>query len=553
MKKSTSQHPVFQLFIKFSALFVSFAVLSAAVSACSKMEGDDSNSEISAPVSGGQIVFALNDLPTSWNPASTAWAGPATTIARTFLDPLVVVDENGSWAPYLAESFTPNENSTVWDIKLRENIFFHDGTPLTANALFLNMQNARSGIVLGPPLANVLDITEIGPLTLRITLTERHANFPLLFTSQGGYVLAPATLEAFTTGKPVNKPIGTGPWMFSVEDNKGVIVTKNQNYWRKDQNGNQLPYLDKIEFRLEPDVLTRSILLESGNYDALLDNTPSQIRSWQEGNLPEGFNLVEDLTFSDRTYGSFNTQEGAFRNVLLRQAAVLAADRETIAESVGGGFPVTDGPYSPQSQWHAPSGWPKRDTTKAQELVAKATAENGGVPPKISLIVSQGVNQLQLAQQLEKDWERVGFEVEVKSFPADTFIVQLVTGQFDVAVVQQFSGADPVSDESFWRGQTIRETGSISLNFPRFSNEVIEEGLRQGRAVSDYETRKAGYTAVWREWAKEYPYLFLFNSPQAAVSSSRVVNLGEMTTPEGTQAAPFSWGGIWLTETWATR
>jgi|LakMenEpi03Aug12_release.lakeMendotaPanAssembly.Ray.scaffolds.fasta_scaffold19982_10 ABC-type transport system substrate-binding protein len=529
------------------------AVLTAAALTTTACGGSQETAPPPTSLEGGQVVFAVNDLPTSWNPASTAWAGPATTIARTFLDPLVVVDQNGGWQPYLAESLTPNADATQWDITLRDGITFHDGTPLNAEALVANLNNALGGIVLGPPLKSVTDITIANPLTVRITLNERHANFPLLFTSQGGYILAPATLTAYANGETGVRPIGTGPWQFSIDDSDGVIVTKNRNYWRFDADGNRLPYLDKIEFRLEPDVLTRRILLESGDIDALLDNTPAQVRQWADGTLSPGFTVIVDDNFSDRTYGALNTQTGPFFDVRLRRAAALATDRQAVVDLVGGGYPATDGPYTPDSPWYASSGWPDPNPDEAKRLVAQWTAENNGVPPQVDLVVSQGINQLKLAQTLETQWENVGFNVNVRSFPTEQFIVELVTGQFDALVVQQFSSVDPVGDESFWRAQTINPEGQLSLNFPRFSNGVIEEGLRQARATTDYETRKAGYTAVWREWAKEFPYLFLFSSPQAAVSSPRIQNVGILTTPDGQQAAEFSWGGTWLTQTSETK
>jgi peptide/nickel transport system substrate-binding protein len=529
-----------------SRLLIAAITSALLLSSCSSSSGN--TEEKTATLEGGQIVFAVNDLPTSWNPASTAWAGPATTIARTFLDPLVVVDEQGNWLPYLAKSFTPNADATQWDITLRSDITFHDGTPLNAEALVANLDNARAGIVLGPPLKNVIDIVIANPMTVRLTLSEKHANFPLLFTSQGGYILAPATLEAYARQEKGIRPVGTGPWQFSIDDSDGVIVTKNQNYWRFDANGTRLPYLDKIEFRLEPDVLTRRILLESGDIDALLDNTPEQVRQWDERTLSPGFDIVISDDFTDRTYASLNTQAGPFFDVRLRRAVALATDRQTIADLAGGGYPVTDGPFTTNSIWHAESGWPQPNPEEAAKLVSQWTAESGQAPD-VDLVVSQGIGQLKIAQSLETQWENVGFKVNVRSFPTDDFIVQLVTGQFDVVVVQQFSSVDPIADESFWRAQTINPAGQLSLNFPRFSNDVIEEGLSQARATTDYDTRKAGYTAVWREWAKEFPYLFFFNSPQAAVSSPRIQNVGVLTTPDGEQAASFSWGGTWLTQT----
>jgi peptide/nickel transport system substrate-binding protein len=529
-----------------------FAVIAAITTSCSTSPNEPEQQTLPDPVEGGQIVFAINDLPTSWNPASTAWSGPATTVARTFFDPLVIINEQGSWSPYLG-NFTSNEDSTIWEISVREDVTFHDGDPLTAESVYANIQNSITGIVLGPPLQSVISVEITGPLTLKLTLSESHANFPLLFTSQLGYIISPKTLNAYKEGKKGIRPIGTGPWKYSVEDGRRVIVTKNQNYWRKDTNGNQLPYLNQIEFLYEPDVLARRLLVENQDVDALLDNTPKQVKRWQENGYPEGFTSITDKNFSDRTYINLNTQTGPLADVRLREALALTTNRQAIADIASDGFfPVTDGPYSPSSPWYAESGWPEINKEKAKALVAQWKQESG-LDPEISLIAAQGSIQVTMAQELERQWEEVGFVVNTKSYPTDKFIVELVTGQFDALIVQQFSAVDPIADESFWRAQTIGPEGSLSLNFPRFSNDVIEEGLRQSRATSDFDTRKAGYTAVWREWAKEFPYIFLYNSPQAVLAAPRVNNVGTITTPEEIKAAPFSWGATWVTETWVSE
>lgn len=503
----------------------------------------------SEPRMGGQLVFAVNDFPSSWNPASSAWSGPATTMARTFLDPLVVINERGEWSPYLAD-FISNDDFTSWLIKLKEGVKFHNGESLNADVLVANLENARAGIVLGPPLRSVTDITVEDPLTVRIVLSERHANFPFLFTSQGGYVFAQETLERFKTGDTSN-PIGTGPWQMQAQDPNRVVVTKNPNYWRSDANGTQYPYIQRVTFRYAPDLQTRKLGIENQDFDAVLENTPRTLVKWIEGNYPEGFSLLIDDNYSDRTYGNFNTQTGVFGDIRLREAIVLGTDRNAIAQLASDGFfPPTDGPYSSNSRWFSPSGWPEiSDVAKARSLVTQWTAE-AGAPPPVNLVVSQGVLNLAVGQELKKQWDNLGFKVTLSSYPTEQFIVKLVQGAFDVLVVQQFTSVDPVADESFWRAQTVAEPGGIGLNFPRFTNDIIEQALEQGRATKDYQTRKAGYATVWEEWAKRFPYLFLYNSQIAVLSSPRVSNMGSLQAGDATQALRFSWGATWLTETW---
>lgn len=529
---------------------ISSVTLILGAAACSNESPEKTTQQIpSTPSEGGQLVFGVNDFPQSWNPASSAWSGPATTIARTFLDPLVVFDGQGQWSPYLAD-FTSNDENTSWVIRLKENIKFHNGEILDANTLVANLENARSGIVLGPPLQSITEIIIEDSLTVRINLNERNANFPFLFTSQGGYMFAIETIEKFRNGDTAN-PIGTGPWKIQAQDPNRIVVTKNSNYWRTDPNGIRYPYIQRITFRYAPDLQTRKLGVENQDFDSVLENAPSTLVDWNNNEYPEGFSLLLDENYSDRTYGSFNTQSGVFSDLRLRQAVAIGTDRFAVAEvSSGGFFPPTDGPYSENSRWYSPSGLPESTNTQAAKEIVSQWVSESGVSPPVNLIVSQGILQLSLGQELKKQWDALGFDVTLTAYPTEEFIVRLVRGEFDIAVVQQFTALDPIADESFWTAKTIAEPGGIGLNFPRFTNEIIEQALQQSRATQDFETRKAGYATVWREWAETHPYLFLYNSQIAVLSVPRVKNMGTLTLNEQNKALPFSWGATWLTETW---
>ena len=70
-------------------------------------------------------------------------------VAGSVYDPLSVATDDGGWAPYLAESVTPNADYTVWTIKVRPGITFHDGTPLDGAAVVENLIRAKNGFLTG--------------------------------------------------------------------------------------------------------------------------------------------------------------------------------------------------------------------------------------------------------------------------------------------------------------------------------------------------------------------------------------------------------------------
>ena len=85
----------------------------------------------------------------------------------------------GQVEPYLAQSITSNADFTAFTITLRPGIVFHDGTPLDANALHLNIEKPATSILTGPAFADhIAGASVTGPLSVTITMKTSWAPFP---------------------------------------------------------------------------------------------------------------------------------------------------------------------------------------------------------------------------------------------------------------------------------------------------------------------------------------------------------------------------------------
>src|SRR6185437_6417361 len=87
------------------------------------------------PVRGGSVTMGIDTEESGFNPSTARWDEGGFLYVRTVFDP---------------QSITSNEDFTSFTITLRPNIVFHDGTPLDANALHLNIENTASGVLTGP-------------------------------------------------------------------------------------------------------------------------------------------------------------------------------------------------------------------------------------------------------------------------------------------------------------------------------------------------------------------------------------------------------------------
>ena len=86
------------------------------------------------------------DTSSPWMPAEMLCAISCHQLIKSVFDPMVVPNEDGGWAPYLLESLTPNDDFTVWTMKVRDGVTFHDGTPLDGAALADNIDAVQERV-----------------------------------------------------------------------------------------------------------------------------------------------------------------------------------------------------------------------------------------------------------------------------------------------------------------------------------------------------------------------------------------------------------------------
>jgi ABC-type transport system substrate-binding protein len=276
--------------VKRLGVALAIAVAGSAVTA----SGTQAASNPSKGKYGGEVTVGIADtfpgFCVSDIPNHTALGG-----FRLMYEQLFERTTKGEYVGSLAKSGTPNANFTEWTIELREGIKFHDGTPFNADAAKLNIDlnaglyNAENptadaafvtrgqgflstGIGVN---ANIAKVEKLGDLTIKITLSNPQNDFLGVLYRAGRYVMrAPSQLMDLTTKKRnpncARQPIGTGPFKFESNPSPDELnVVKNEDYWRKNpNNGDKLPYLDKVSFINIKEPSQRAAAVRKGTVDA---------------------------------------------------------------------------------------------------------------------------------------------------------------------------------------------------------------------------------------------------------------------------------------------
>jgi len=223
-------------------------------------------------------------------------------------------------------------DKSYYDISLRQGVQFHDGTPFNAEAVKWNLDRARSGPVA--LLTQVESIEVIDDYTIRLNLTSWD-NQILYDLEQGQcFMISPTNYEKNTPDWANFHPAGTGPFVFKENRSNQILVfEKDPNYWGKDDQGNQLPYLDGFEVHYIPDMMVAQAALESGEIDltgpvdkAIVEKVMSdpnyQVLPWTLYSGPAFYMNTED-------------PDSVWSDQRVRQALEYAIDKETTVQTLG--------------------------------------------------------------------------------------------------------------------------------------------------------------------------------------------------------------------------
>jgi peptide/nickel transport system substrate-binding protein len=501
------------------------------------------------PQTGGSLSFGLEGESDGFNPTVNRWAISGIMVANAVFDPLAAYDANGKPQPYLAKSFTPSADFKTWTIELRPGITFTNGEPLNAAALKTDVDALRASALIGIAAQNISgsSVDPSDPMKLILTMTDPWAAFPTILTGQAGMVAAPAQITA--TGEAASRqPIGTGPFVQKewVPDNRWV-GTKNPNYWRTDDSGTKLPYLDQVTFKPIVDTQNRTNALISGDVQMIHTTDWASIDQMQTAAKDGKVQVVLDPTESEETFFILNTAKAPLDDVRVRQALALCTDSSQIrlVSQVPDGYEATS-QFKTDSPWYSDSGFPAYDPAAGTDLINQVKAEKGDVT--LNLGTTPVPANTAITQTAAQQWGQCGVKVNLVTTEQSKFIADMATGNFQANLTRQFGESDPDQSFVWWSGSTAK--GALALNFARLSDPQIDADLNQARASADPAVRKQAYADLVKRQSELVPYIWINHTQWALGAANSVRNVTNVSLPDGEASLPYQAGAMRLTQTW---
>ena len=287
-------------------------------------------------------------------------------------------------------------------------------------------------------------------------------------------------------------------------------MAKNENYWNYKNLG-----VDNIKFVLmDDDVAILNAFRQSEIMFA--DSMPNdEIDAWRD--KPE-FNLEGQL---GTYYVSFNVTKAPLDNPLVRQALILAVDREFIVKEIGKSGQVPAGAFVSTGLSDADATKEFREVggdyfnptdyegnlAKAKELLAQAGYPNGEGLPSIEYLYNTGTGHQAIGEALQDMWSKIGVKVTLASQEWNTFLNTRKNGDYQVARNGWLADYnDPISYLDMW----ITESGN---NDAQWSNKEYDELIKKVKASSDpaerYELMHKAEDIIFSEWMLNPIYYYV--------------------------------------------
>jgi len=404
--------------------------------------------------------------------------------------------------PGLAISYTVSPDGREYVFKLRPELYFSDGTRVTAHDVVRSIKRVMK--INGDPAWLVTDFVEdvvaIDEYTVKFILTMPVAYFPALLATPPYFPVHPAykpeEIDSDQTAGGVG-PYRITKWVRDVE----LVLEANPYWW------GGAPKTDQIVIRFYKDATSLRLALEAGEIDiAWRTLTPTDIKDLKG---KAGIKVIEAPGAFIR-YIIFNTKIPPFDNPVVRKALAAAVDRKTICERVFLG--TTDPLYSmiPIGMWSHKESFLEKYGEHNLEL-AKTLLKQAGYSETNKLKIElwytpthYGDTEVDVATLIKEAWEETGLvEVELKSAEWTTYLDYTRKGLLGASLYGWYPDyIDPDDYTSPWV--------NTSWTGYAYSNPKLLEILEEARIKPSIEERTALYEQAQDIWAEDAAIVPLF-------------------------------------------
>jgi peptide/nickel transport system substrate-binding protein len=475
------------------------------------------------PTSGGIYAEALIGSFGRLNPLLDLNNPVDRDIDRLLFSSLIKFNSDGVPQPDLAESWGVSADGTIYNVTLRANAVWQDGTPITSDDVMFTISLLRSEYSAYSmdvrSMWDQVEITRLDDKNIKFILPEPFVPFLdyLTFGVLPQHILETVSADQLSTAEFNLAPVGSGPFKFdhlTVENGQitGVVLTVSENYY------GQAPFIKQIVFSYYSSADLAEVAYKQGEVQGINQILANNlITSCSDPNLSCYSSRMPRLTMVLFNLGNNNVPFFQDKNV--RRALMTGLNRQWMVDYLLQGQAVlADSPVLPLTWAYYDGiehiGFDPDQAINELKTTGYALPPDGKVrakdnlPFSFTMVYPDDTMHAQLALAIQQNWAAIGVEVKLRATSYESLFNDYLTPHtYEAALVDlDMSRSYDPDPYPFWHQAEI--TGG--QNYSQWDNRTASEYLEQARVVADPNIRTRLYRNFQVIFARELPALLLY-------------------------------------------
>ncbi len=450
----------------------------------------------------GKVIIAQGVDPTTLD-VMNQQETPASVVAGHIFDGLVERDPNLKVIPALAVEVPKLVGPTVWEVKLRKGVKFHNGEEFNAESAKFSLERVKTPALRASSNFRPIDRVEIvDPYTIRVHTSKPWPTFVAIMTFAQAAMYPPKAYAGKDSAFISKNPIGTGPYKFvrwSKDDE--IVLEANDQFWRG------APKIKTVVFKPIPDDAVRVAALQNGEVDVAV-NIPPHLANII-ANHPKAFLSTApsirtlQLMFVTHEYDAQHKLIGPYKGVTadkrVRQAIMYAVDADEIIKTVLDGKAIrTATMLTPLHFGYDAALKPaKQDLARTKKLLAEA-GYGGGLELTLNSPQGRYVRDKEVAEAVAGQLTKAGIKTQLRTFEFVSYLNTLVYAHKS-GPVWLIGWGTPTLDAETIYGPLFR-TGS---NLGNYHNADFDGMVDQAQTMMDEKKRLELYHRISKLWLED--------------------------------------------------
>lgn len=481
------------------------------------------------PAGGGQFREGIVGTFTNANPLY-AQNSIDSSVARLVFAGLFKYDQSGKLVPDVAESYSFDETETLYTVKLKNNVRWHDGEPLTAKDVAYTF-----GLIQNPEVKSYLlaswrgvVVKAVDDHTVTFKLPNALSAFPHSLTTGivPEHVLSKISPNQLRSSNFNNElPIGAGPFSFQavevestgVDDTRERIALNSSSVYH-----GGAPKLERLTVRTYPNEAALTKAFDEKEVDAM-----AGISIAPESLDPQRARQYS-VALTSQVMVFFRNSQDILKDPVVRRALVLGTNKQEVFQQLPYPLLSIDEPVlrsqigydktlaqitGRRDEANAmldAAGWVRDPNTKIRT--------KAGVALKFRLFSAANSEFTSVSGSLQKQWRELGADVEVVLQPDDELQSTVSSHNYDALLYGISVGPDP-DVYAYWHSTQTDVRSETRLNLSEYKSPAADRALEAGRTRSDVKLRTVKYRPFLEAWRNEAPALAMYQPRYLYIAS----------------------------------